>query len=68
MQVIESDHPSAEAGFHSMLQSWVRRPSPLPSWSTLVRALKCPVIDRADIAAQVTHKHMSSVSVIVSCL
>ncbi len=45
--------------FHAMLQHWVRRPSPSPSWSTLVR-LKCPVIDRADIAAQVMEKHLVS--------
>ncbi len=52
-QVIERDHSSAEAGFHAMLQHWVRRPSPPPSWSALIRALKCPVINRADIAADV---------------
>ncbi len=51
VQVIERDHPSAEAGFHAMLQHWVRRPSPPPSWSALIRALKCLVINRADIAA-----------------
>ncbi len=43
----------AEAGFHAMLQHWVRRPSPLPSWSALIRALKYPVINRADIAAEI---------------
>ena len=51
VQVIERDHPLAEAGFYVMLQHWVRRPSPPPSWSALIRALKCPVINRADIAA-----------------
>ena len=67
-QVIENDHLSAEARFHAMLQSWVRRSSPLPSWSALIRALKCPVIDQADIAAQVTSNYISIVSVIVSLL
>ncbi|XP_064388252.1 uncharacterized protein LOC135336416 isoform X2 [Halichondria panicea] len=52
-KVIECDHPSAAARFHAMLQDWVRRPSPPPSWSVLIRALKCPVISRADIAADI---------------
>ncbi len=51
VQIIECDHPSAEAGFHAMLQHWVRRPSPPTSWSAVIRALKCLVINRADIAA-----------------
>ncbi len=56
VQVIERDHPSAEAGFHAMLQHWVRRLSPPPFWSVLIRALKCLVINRADIAADM-EKH-----------
>ncbi|XP_064398478.1 uncharacterized protein LOC135345065 isoform X3 [Halichondria panicea] len=55
-KVIERDHPLTEAGFHTMLQHWVRRPSPLPSWLALIRELKCPVINRADIAGDI-EKH-----------
>ena len=32
-----------------MLQYWVRRTSPLPSWSALIRALHSSVIKRGDI-------------------
>ena len=56
-QEIERDHSSAEARFHAMLEKWVKRPSPRPSWSTLVRALQSPVINRTDIAKQVKQEH-----------
>ncbi|XP_064388557.1 uncharacterized protein LOC135336617 [Halichondria panicea] len=40
-----------------MLQHWVRRPSPPPSWPALIKAVKGPVIKRADIAAHMIEKH-----------
>ena len=56
-QEIERDNSSAEVRFHAMLEKWVKRPSPPPSWSTLVRALENPVINRTDIAEQVKQEH-----------
>ncbi len=55
-QDIKRDHPSAADQFNAMLQHWVRRPSPPPSWLALIKALKCPIINRADIAADI-EKH-----------
>ena len=36
-----------------MLRHWVRRASPPPSWSALVRALQSPVMDQGGIAEEI---------------
>ena len=36
-----------------MLTHWVKRSSPPPSWSAIVRALESPAIARGDIAATI---------------
>ena len=52
-QAIEREHPTVEARFHAMLRHWVRRASPPPSWSALIRALQSPVMDQGGIAEEI---------------
>ena len=48
-QAIESDYRFVDVCFHAVLRHWVRRASPRPSWSALIRALQSPVISCRDI-------------------
>ena len=52
-QTIEKDHSSVENRFEAMLEHWSGSQSPLPSWGSLVRALKSPIINRDDIARKI---------------
>ena len=52
-QAIERDHSSVETRCTAMLQHWVQRVTPQPTWSALVRALGSSVINRGDIADKV---------------
>ncbi len=53
MQKIEKNYRWVDVCFEAMLTHWVKRSSPPPSWSTLVRALKSPAIARGDIATSI---------------
>ena len=52
-QAIERDHSTVETRFHAMMQFWMKRISPPPSCSALVRALQSAVIDHGAIARRV---------------
>ena len=53
MQSIEKDYRMVEDCFEAMLNHWVKRSSPPPSWSVVLRALQSPAIDRGDLATSV---------------
>ncbi|XP_064407428.1 protein phosphatase 1 regulatory subunit 12A-like [Halichondria panicea] len=50
---LEKDYRWVEPCFEAMLTHWVKRSSPPPSWSALVRALESPAIARGDIATTI---------------
>ena len=52
-QAIERDHSTVETRFHAMMQSWMKRTSPPPTCSALVRALRSIVICHGAIARRV---------------
>ncbi|XP_064407413.1 uncharacterized protein LOC135352129 isoform X6 [Halichondria panicea] len=59
---LEKDYRWVEPCFEAMLTHWVKRSSPPPSWSALVRALESPAIARGDIAATIKTKATSDIS------
>ncbi|XP_064405548.1 uncharacterized protein LOC135350490 isoform X3 [Halichondria panicea] len=59
---LEKDYRWVEPCFEAMLTHWVKRSSPSPSWSALVRALESPAIARGDIATTIKTKATSDIS------
>ncbi|XP_064399632.1 uncharacterized protein LOC135345989 isoform X2 [Halichondria panicea] len=59
---LEKDYRWVEPCFEAMLTHWVKRSSPPPSWSSLVRALESPAIARGDIATTIKTKATSDIS------
>ncbi|XP_064384149.1 uncharacterized protein LOC135333169 [Halichondria panicea] len=59
---LEKDYRWVEPCFEAMLTHWVKRSSPPPSWSALVRALESPAIARGDIATTIKTKATSDIS------
>ncbi len=53
MQSIEKNYRMVEDCFEAMLNHWVSRSSPPPSWSAVVRALESPAIDCKGIATKI---------------
>ncbi len=47
--------------FEAMLNHWVGRSSPPPSWSAVIRALESPAIARGDIATKIKVGHKPAV-------
>ena len=47
--------------FEVMLNHWVGRSSPPPSWSAVIRALESPVIAREGIAKKIKVGHKPTV-------
>ncbi|XP_064406837.1 uncharacterized protein LOC135351545 isoform X3 [Halichondria panicea] len=59
---LEKDYRWVEPCFEAMLTHWVKRSSPPPSWSALVRALESSAIARGDIATTIKTKATSDIS------
>ncbi|XP_064383874.1 uncharacterized protein LOC135332890 [Halichondria panicea] len=59
---IEKDYRWVEPCFEAMLTHWVKRSSPPPSWSAVVRALKSPTIGREDIATSIKENEKATTS------
>ena len=57
MQAIGEDNRNArefvEVCFTALLEHWLTQTSPPPTWETLIEALKTPVINHHDIAANI---------------
>ncbi|XP_064407175.1 uncharacterized protein LOC135351907 isoform X2 [Halichondria panicea] len=62
---LEKDYRWVEPCFEAMLTHWVKRSSPPPSWSALVRALESPAIARGDIATTIKTKATSDISPVI---
>ncbi len=56
MQTIEKEYQMVDC-FEVMLNHWVGRSSPPPSWSAVIRALESPAIARGDIATKIKVGH-----------
>ncbi len=52
-------HHMAGACLTAMLEHWLTQTDPLPSWYTLIEALRSPVLGREDIALKIETKLLS---------
>ena len=54
LQVIKQDNRDVtDSGLITFLTHWLSRPSPLPTWSALIDAIKSPPIGYVDVADQI---------------
>ena len=54
LEAIKKDYAEVDTCFREMLTYWLRQPDLNRSWSTLAQSLKGHLVDRPDIARQLT--------------
>ncbi len=55
-EIRHNHHHIAGACLTAMLEHWLTQTDPLPSWYTLIEALRSPVLGREDIASKIETK------------
>ena len=53
VQEIQNDHRITNACFTAVLTNWLRRTSPPPTWTALIKALRSPPVGRDDVADKI---------------
>ena len=57
LETIQRSHSSSEECQHAMLKCWIN--SGQAYWSTLVEALRSPLLGEDEIADEITKRHLS---------
>ena len=59
LQLIERVYSDPSTCLTEMLGLWLKQVNPLPTWSAIVTALRCPVVGHIMLAKEIEMKHIT---------